>query len=557
MAWTLLSDALLSELGNTSAAYWFRWKASTHFEDLPWTHQVPYIKDMNNLEKMLPLTLLRHPDARVYAKYGLKNKRLQIEGSWRRIRHRPPPNKNKMKRSGFSSFIWKSHLYLAGGREDVNGPYFRDFWCLNLNNPSNGWRQLPEYPLPFAVTNLFLGWSFLLDPHAKRAYLFNGLINVDYFDLTTEKWGRISCSYTPTKADIAAGVNLGWPYPGRQTFDFTAQIVFWNDVAVKILVFGGTHEFTNMGCNIFMELDLLTKKWKRLSGTVVPSKDGDHSCPDPRKYGGSWVDRDQRKFYLLYGNFDRHLFDSEKEHHRSGKAHTCTDYWSRDIEKEKWSRERIRGNFPCPRTEFGVTYNPHLNKVFVFGGYSAAFITSIPEKGRQFNYAYFADTFMLYIDQSDPEVFDVPLVPQNASPPTARSIKRAKWRQAVTPGFPNYRCHGQLLTDLDTGKMYMIGGFTNDDWMSTEQLQFKSTSFNDLWQLKVNLPGGDFEGVNIEEEWKTATAGPWRRCFACGSAGLWKKCGGSCRGTAFFCDNDCLKEGWKMHRAMHDCKKVK
>lgn len=170
-----------------------------------------------------------------------------------------------------------------------------------------------------------------------------------------------------------------------------------------------------------------------------------------------------------------------------------------------------------------MTQNPHLNKVFLFGGYSAAFTTQAPAKGRSFNYAYFGDTFMLDIDESDNII--VPDVDDSAPPPSATSIKHAKWRQVLTPGFPTYRCHGQLITDHQTGKIYMMGGFTNDDWMSTQD-EFKTTSFADLWQLKINLPGGCYDDVNVEEEWKTAKAGPWRRCFACGSAGLWKKCGG-------------------------------
>lgn len=51
-------------------------------------------------------------------------------------------------------------------------------------------------------------------------------------------------------------------------------------------------------------------------------------------------------------------------------------------------------------------------------------------------------------------------------------------------------------------------------------------SYADLWQLRLDLPGGDFDKVNLEEEARTAKAGPWQRCFTCGTAGPWKKCGG-------------------------------
>ncbi|KAF8804273.1 hypothetical protein BYT27DRAFT_6702741, partial [Phlegmacium glaucopus] len=75
-------------------------------------------------------------------------------------------------------------------------------------------------------------------------------------------------------------------------------------------------------------------------------------------------------------------------------------------------------------------------------------------------------------------------------------------------------------------------------------------------ELRIDLPGGHFEGVNIKDEERTAQLGPWQRCFTCGSAGQWQKCGGSCRGRAFFCDIECLKEGWREHRTAHQCRKL-
>jgi hypothetical protein len=47
-----------------------------------------------------------------------------------------------------------------------------------------------------------------------------------------------------------------------------------------------------------------------------------------------------------------------------------------------------------------------------------------------------------------------------------------------------------------------------------------------VWQLRLDVPGGDFEGVDLDEEARTEKAGPWQRCFTCGDAGMWKKCSG-------------------------------
>lgn len=83
-----------------------------------------------------------------------------------------------------------------------------------------------------------------------------------------------------------------------------------------------------------------------------------------------------------------------------------------------------------------------------------------------------------------------------------------------------------------------------------------SKPFGDLWELRLDVPGGHFDAVDLEEEIRTAKAGPYQRCFACGNAGPWRKCGGSCRGRVFFCGSECLKDGWKEHKTMHGCRKT-
>lgn len=85
--------------------------------------------------------------------------------------------------------------------------------------------------------------------------------------------------------------------------------------------------------------------------------------------------------------------------------------------------------------------------------------------------------------------------------------------------------------------------------------------------------------MDLEEDLKTAKAGPWQRCFNCGMSGdmkVLKKCGvsiwgffflaggftcllfgiGACGGKATFCDATCQKEGWREHRQRHNCRKA-
>ena len=186
-------------------------------------------------------------------------------------------------------------------------------------------------------------------------------------------------------------------------------------------------------------------------------------------------------------------------------------------------------------------------------------------KANQFSYSYFADTFIYDRSSSSSQV--------TAAPPGP------KWKQVLTRGYPTYRCQAHLITDPISGKTYLFGGFTNTDFVPSCRKAI-SRSFGDLWQLRIDEPGGCFENVDVEEEVRTAKAGPWQRCFNCASAGSWKKCGGeflsifiagpwmikeylpnmsifagTCKGRAFFCGPECLKEGWREHKEMHKCRK--
>jgi hypothetical protein len=160
-----------------------------------------------------------------------------------------------------------------------------------------------------------------------------------------------------------------------------------------------------------------------------------------------------------------------------------------------------------------------LNKTFVFGGYSPTLPTFYEHQGEVDQYSYYADVHML--DTATP----------GAAP---------RWRHVLARGFPTYRALGALLSDPVSGKIYLFGGYVNNEYIPSRR-RIIARAFADVWQLRVDVPGGCFAGVDLEEEARTATAGPWQRCFGCGSAGRWKKCGGSCGGRAFFCDNACLK----------------
>lgn len=77
--------------------------------------------------------------------------------------------------------------------------------------------------------------------------------------------------------------------------------------------------------------------------------------------------------------------------------------------------------------------------------------------------------------------------------------------------------------------MFLYGGYTSNEYLPFYK---QARCFADVWQLKVDVPGGCFEDVDVEEESRSAKAGPWKRCFTCGSTGrYWKRCAGKSHRT--------------------------
>ena len=82
-------------------------------------------------------------------------------------------------------------------------------------------------------------------------------------------------------------------------------------------------------------------------------------------------------------------------------------------------------------------------------------------------------------------------------------------------------------------------------------------SYNDLWQLKLDIPGGLMTEEDREIDFRTETVGPWKRCYYCGDVGVdYKKCAGTCTGRYFFCSRECQKAGWPEHKEAQGCRKV-
>ncbi|KAJ7470995.1 hypothetical protein FB451DRAFT_1135262 [Mycena latifolia] len=511
----VILERIFRALGNTGTANERRWHTTTLSTLVPKDMETPEIRKIHPKIPSDPIYQLRHPDPKLVATHAVVDPTLQVLGSWQKV----PLKKSGgiTSRMGFASFVFEGHLYVLGGEKYLSGPWYRDFWRIDLT-ALDEWCQLPAYPVPKSVTGDLVGHSMVV--HGDSAYLFTGRLELDVFDLRTLTWSTL-----PTSFDAA------WPYPKNDIVDYAMQCVDGT-----IFVFGGSHALAHVGCDLLMALDLATRRWARLSGTAQP-RTASYAGPGPRRLVCSWVGKDRNTLFVLYGDANRMSARFNGQAHGSVNSYAHEDLWSWDIRARVWERKRLLGNIPSPRSEMGCTYNAALDAVIVFGGYAPTVPSHFARKGAVYVFSFYGDTFMLRPDAS----------PESAPAPAA-------WKHVLTRGFPTYRAQTHLVSDPATGRTFLFGGYVNSEYVPSRSEE-ESRSFCDLWELRVDVPGGHFEEADVEDEARTARVGPWQRCFTCGSAGPWKKCGGACKGQAFFCDARCLRDGWKEHKLKHKCRK--
>ncbi|KAI0082393.1 hypothetical protein K474DRAFT_1655154 [Panus rudis PR-1116 ss-1] len=513
------------ELGNTSAAAHRRWQGIKLVRDPPRGIDLSCLFTFNPPDLNVPLADLRHPDPNIGQKLELRSKSLQLMGSWSKINI--PKEKNITARSEFASFVWNGRFYVAGGEKALEGPFYRDIKYIILSDLEAGWHtHLPSYPIRKAMSGHMSNWSMCV--WNNKAYIYNGSPVVDYFDLVGERWSSIRTTY---HKDLHGPKG---PFPGEDLVDYSMEIFDG-----KMYVFGGTYTDCEVGCNTLICLDLATHVWRRLSGYPGPKLTPEWTCPGPRRHVAMWLDKrveGAERLYLLFGEADRRTASNAGQTYGAMFGYMYDDFWSWDIHGETWRRERLEGNPPCPRSEMGCTFNEKLGVAVIFGGYSSTLPAHFPELDKHCAFSYFGDTFIY-----------VPPDPTNPD-------SRPKFQQVITRGFPTYRAQAHMFTDPSNGKMYLFAGYTNSQLIADKK-NIMSRSFADIWQLKLDMPGGYFEGVDLEEEARNARVGPWQKCYNCGNVGSWKKCGGSCEGKVFFCDPQCLRERWKEHKERHGCRK--
>ncbi|KAH9936009.1 hypothetical protein B0H21DRAFT_758865 [Amylocystis lapponica] len=511
------ASSIFLRLGNTACAAQRAVVGDEVIMSLP-THVDPRpLRELLPAAVMRTLTQYRHPDPGLLAQTTLSQESLQVRGSWQKVKLARGPGISH--RSNFASFVYKSRLYVAGGQNCGTTEEYNDLWCIDLQKLDR-WRQLPAYPFGRRID--VISWNMVV--HNDKAYCLDAMPTLDYFDLASENWVRLRTPVVGPDGRLAP-----WPYRGCLTPEYAMEVVNG-----QLFIFAGALSPNRMlGTDLLFVLDFRTMRMTQLAGTTGEPQ-ADYRHPGPRMNIGSWVDARQDKLHFMGGMADRiaALGDGVSDPPPSEKPHAYDDIWSWDIRARGWRREKMLGNVPCPRAEHACTYNPGLDATVVFGGYNPEVPTISAAATRGFAFGYYADTFVL----------------EHASSPAPR------WRQVLTRGFPTYRAGAHMHTDTDTGRMFLFGGYTNTEFVPSGKHEM-TRSFGDLWQLRLDVPGGFFEEVDWEDEERTAHVGPWHKCFACGSTGPWKKCAGTCRGRAFFCDAGCLKDGWKEHKEKHGCAK--
>ena len=360
------------------------------------------------------------------------------------------------------------------------------------------------------------------------------------FDLVQEQWKCVDTIWNSRES---------WPYTGKIADDYCMEV--YED---KLYIFSGrdSYSYSSLGTNLHMCLDLKTLIWTKLGGTSDPRK-LIKGMPLFRQGAGSWVIPEEKRMYVLYGYAAR----PKTEEHKDRVDYQYTDLWSYHFTERSWKRERLRGNFPAPRSKMTCVYHPLLHSVIVFGGCNVRMPTNKSQfAGVDLGFTNFADTFIL-------------------------NMKTRIWKQVLTHNIPHHRVYSQAHVDLATGNIYLYGGNSHlivsyivllispsllailtGGCMSVllplkrADKEKKDVAVGDLWQLKLDLPGHDFDRIEFDRESEIGSFGPWKLCFCCKEYKInMMKCGGTCGGSIYLCSAECQRKSWTEHKHAHRCRK--
>ncbi|KAJ3813993.1 hypothetical protein F5876DRAFT_86746 [Lentinula aff. lateritia] len=234
-----------------------------------------------------------------------------------------------------------------------------------------------------------------------------------------------------------------------------------------------------------MALDLSTNKWEHLSGSSEHVPIISTQPPFPTMHVGC---------SKASANWTQVRYKQA-----AGAAecdYTYDDFWSWPANGKKWDCEQMGGGYPSPRTEAA--------------------------SDTMYEFAFYGDTFIY-----DPEA--------------------NLWQHVPVRGFPSYRAMSTIVSDPDTGKIYLFGGYTNLDFVPAKN--FSLQAFNDILTLKLDLPGGHWNPDDLTRDVRAGKTGPRMRVALPAYAG-------ACGGKYFFGSKDCQRRGWKEHNEKYGCRKL-
>ena len=215
---------------------------------------------------------------------------------------------------------------------------YDQFWRINLAKLDK-WQRLEDVPPSLGNHHINYGFAVTSD---DKAFYFTGAMWVHYYDLRRQRWEGLITDPSASSID--------WPF--LDIDQFSIQCV--ND---RIYIFGGCHSQAVLGSNFMLEFDPKAKRWAKLSGEYIPQTP-DGTQPGPRHSACSWVSKDKKKIYLLYGDANRMAAQMANQvgADRNMRTWSYHDFWSWDISTKKWTREKLVGNVPCPRSEMACVY---------------------------------------------------------------------------------------------------------------------------------------------------------------------------------------------------------
>lgn len=243
---------------------------------------------------------------------------------------------------------------LGGFKLPKEGPYYHDFHYLDLNK-LDGWHALPPFPVKAAIARQNPVCSYhAMYIHQDTLYYFTGLPTMCAYDLVKEHWYQVQ----PTPG-VKGSV---WPIDiGLRWFSST-----FAPKRGQFYVFGGKHSDERLGCDLFLVIDMYTGQWRQLSGHAPAGEiRADYRVPGPRVNAMMWPDAEEKKIYLFGGEADRSGAHMHNQEHGASISYPYDDFWSWDIEGGSWTRERVSGNPPCPRSESGYVFVRSVTAVHI------------------------------------------------------------------------------------------------------------------------------------------------------------------------------------------------